>query len=165
MKHEMIYLKNTNQLIKLSLVAIFLSPVASYASPTETIGFPIPGSACQAYDEAALSGGELIRTTFGIENKGKKNINVYCPVKADEDSTQHYYSLVYMRESSNNIPECYLAFNAYQLRQYKKLTSGGGRILGASINTKRFGMHPITIKCTLQPNQGIVHIQTFRNKK
>lgn len=165
MKQKITYEKMNYQYVQLFILSLLLSPTVSYASPTERIGFPISGSACQAYDEAALSSGELIRTTFGVHNKSTKNINLYCPVKVERDSSQHYISLSFTGGKSRSSPECYLAFNAYQLRQYKRLEVRGSGYLGAVIDTKRFGEHPVTIKCTLQPDQAIVHISSLRNKK
>ena len=82
MKQELIYFK---KILSQNVAVVFTCLLMSNSSYAEErhvpIDFPMPGSACQAYDEAALSSGELIRTTIGIKNSGKKDINIYCPVK------------------------------------------------------------------------------------
>jgi len=125
------------------------------------IDFPIPGSACQAKDEAALSGGSLIRTTFGIENTGEKDINIYCPVNTEINSVLHRFTVSARGHRNDNPLECYVAFNAYQLRDYRHLKNRASGYLSASVETKLFGWHPVTIKCTLKPGQKVIHIMTY----
>ena len=78
MKNVITTLKTTG----LSICAIAsISVISTVTSPVwaDSISH-VPGSACQAYDEGALSSRQLTRSTTGIYNKSNKTISVYCPV-------------------------------------------------------------------------------------
>ena len=167
MKQELIYFK---KILSQNVAVVFTCLLMSNSSYAEErhvpIDFPMPGSACQAYDEAALSSGELIRTTIGIKNSGKKDINIYCPVKTAIDSILHRFTISSHSENSGSPLNCFVAFNAFQLRKYKKLqnTKGSG-YYSTTVKTERFGWHPVTIKCTLKPGHSIRHIMTWIDRK
>ena len=132
----------------------------------------VPGSACRAYDEGALSSGKLIRTTYGITNNSNQTINVYCPVNTSNIGNGWLYVWIKASSSDDNDYDgaappfgtpalknitCYLAMNynntarIYRRFYWVFLDGGFTEIYRSSSN-------PVVLKCNLPPNHTIQSI-------
>jgi len=132
----------------------------------------VPGSACQAYDEGALSSGKLLRTTYGITNNSNQTINVYCPV--DTSNIGNGWLKVSVRAFSDNYNDygyvsndllvlknltCYLAKN-YSGRTYTRIRWYPGYPGNTGVaRTYRSSSNPVVVKCSLRPEQRIESIR------
>ncbi len=126
----------------------------------------IPGAMCQAYDEAALKPGELIRTTAGITNKSSKTIKIYCPVNTDTAKSTLKIILDYNSDAPKfktgtdtyGLPllKCFARYGSKP--HYKKFTHLGLGKNSATLSVKTFAAEQVTIKCTLKPGGQIKSI-------
>jgi hypothetical protein len=141
--------------------AIMLTPASQVWALSPTA---IPGLICQANDQAALKPGELIRTTHGIKNNGSKTISVYCPIDTNTNKKTLKVTLTYTSdELIRAMPNsdvgrystltCWAGYGSKPV--YKKFVSSGADTNSVSLATRKFGNHPVTIKCNLKPGEQI----------
>ncbi len=168
MKNVITTLKTTG----LSICAIAsISVISTVTSPVwaDSISH-VPGSACQAYDEGALSSRQLTRSTTGIYNKSNKTISVYCPV--DTSNIGNGLLTVSIQAKSTDYNDygytgvdvlylkglnCYLAKDYGRQRTYTSFRSWIGGNGVTRIN--RSSSNPVVVKCNLPTNYKIESIR------